>query len=210
MKIAVVTANFGNFDSVKPIPEQDIAFDRHYFTEENNPYPMDGLNNRLKGKYFKILTHRILPEYDVYIWVDGNVQIKSSSMIRKMAEGCKDVLISPHPIRKTIYEEAAFIINSIKRGDSYLSSRYNAESIRRYVENIGPGRQGLYYCGLFARKNTPHINKIFEQWWTETMLWANFDQIEFVRVAEYYSLDLEVFRFGDFYNNEYYSLSKHL
>jgi hypothetical protein len=206
--IAVVTANFGTFDRFHKIPDQDIPYKRYYFNEQNSPFPFDGLDNRMKARWFKIMAHRII-KHETIIWLDGNVKVNSKTMIREMAEGCKDILISKHPSRNSIYEEAEFVINQIAKGSKYLKSRYKADSMRKEIAHIGPGIQGLYYCGVFARKNSPKVNEAFERWWYENILWANFDQNSFAFCVQNFDLKVNLFDFGDFYRNKYYSLSDH-
>jgi len=216
MRIAVITSNFGNFDLIRTIPKQSIEYDRFYFTEENSPYPAHTIDNRLKAKIFKIMPHLFLPDYDIYIWVDANVQIKSDKFVAYLSEellndkSVIDFIISPHPHRDNIYDEAGFIIDSIKKGSKYLRARYSAESIEKEIDHIGPGLKGLYYCGIFARKNDPIVNQMCENWFMDNILWTNFDQINFV--ANLYKYHLTVYRinFGDFYNNDFYNLNKHL
>jgi hypothetical protein len=209
MKIAVCTANFGGFDTVKQIPKQDIEFDRYYWDHTNSIYPMDGFNNRLKGKFYKALTHKVIPNYDVYIWLDGNVQVKSPSMIRTMAEGCKDILIQPHPFRKSITEEVKFIASEIEKGNKYLKSRYNPKSLFENLRYIDKDIKKLYACGIFARRNTGRINTAFDSWWHEICLFANFDQIEFVHMVDQFCLDVSTWNPGNFYSNEFFELVQH-
>lgn len=215
MKIACITAVFGGFDNIKEIPGQTIPFDRHVFTEENSPYPMCGLDNRLKAKLFKMCPHLVLPGYDCYIWVDGNVQIKSHRFVEMMTEpisnGC-DVVISKHPSRNTIEEEANYIIRCIRSGDRYLSSRYNPDAIEWELNECKKTllKKELYWCGLFARANNCRANAVFDTWFKSNVLGSNFDQLNFVSdVASPPVLLLNSIDFGPFYENEIYKLSKH-
>lgn len=211
MKIAVLTANFGGFDTVKSIPQQDIEFDRFYYTESNSPFPFHTIDNRLRAKVFKIIPHILLPDYDVYVWIDGNVQVKSNNLVSTVikALGSKSLAISPHPSRGTIYEEADFIINSIKGGSKYLKSRYSIDSIQKEMNTLPKDLDGLYWCGLFARRNTPHINAAFDEWFRRNVLYTNFDQISFVDIVHKFYLEVGTFNLGDFYNNEFYQLTPH-
>lgn len=210
MKIAVITANIGGFDHFNAIPKQSIDFDFFYYTEANLPFPMHTQDNRMKAKVMKICPHWALPQYDVYIWKDANILVKSPSFLADILANLKEVSISDHPFRKTIYEEADYICSEIKKRNGYLSSRYSIESIRKEIESIGPNIQGLFWCGLFARVNDSLINKCFERWFTDNVLYSNFDQLSFSKMVQECFVKVGKFDFGNFYKNDHYELTKHL
>lgn len=216
MRIAVVTANFGHFDSIKEIPRQTIDFDRFYFTESNSPFPFHTIDNRLRAKYFKICPHKVpgLQDYDVFVWVDGNIQIKSTHFLETITnalqgEPYSHFAISPHPTRTSIYQEADFIISEIKNGNGYLKNRYSINAIQKEMNSIGPDTDGLYWCGLFARWNDGYLNHVCAQWWEKNILYTNFDQLNFVQMVHQYELKLSKFNLGNFYKNDYYELIPH-
>jgi hypothetical protein len=208
MKIALVTANIGGMDCEKIHPEQTIEVDRYYYTDKNTPYTFQDVNQRLAGKYFKMCTHKLLPEYDVFIWMDANIQIKSSQFIEFLinALGENDIAISKHPVRGSVKEECDFICTEIDKGNRYLSTRYNKEAMRKELEFIGEV-ENLYWCGLFIRRNTPELNEIFETWFEGNILYQAFDQNLFSKYAP--MMKLKTFDMGSFYDNQYYSIVKH-
>lgn len=207
MRIAVITANLGGIDAIHPIAEQDISFDRFYITDENNQFPFHTSNSRLAAKLYKICPHRIFYQYDVYVWVDANIEIKSPSFIRELVElSTKDIAISRHPFRETIGEEADYIAAQVTAGNAYLSTRYNADSIIKEAEVYGEFLP-LYWCGIFARVNRPDINSIFDQWFIDNVQWTNFDQLSFP--YNFYPGQLKIMQWGDFYENSHYKIHKH-
>jgi|CXWL01.1.fsa_nt_gi hypothetical protein len=211
MKIAVITANIGGFDKCNVMPEQDIAFDRYYIDDSNCPYPAYKVDNRMKAKIFKMLGHKIWPGYDVYVWIDGNIQVKAKDFISRMVitlEGA-DVVISNHPFRSTIYEEANFILTELNQGHKYLEARYCGHSIKSEVESFGEGLTGLYWCGCFARQNNEKVNKAFDDWFIDNTIWSNFDQNSFVYEVQKHKLKLNTIVWGDYYENEHYEFTDH-
>ena len=209
MKIAVISANFGDFDHKHPFPEQSVPCDRLYYNELNSVYPLASLTYRMRGKFYKMQAHKFLKEYDVFVWLDSNVKVKSPHMIAEMLKPLQDnqVSIRKHPERTNIYEELAFIKQMIEKGNKYLKLRYNLQSLIDEVNDIGPGLEGLYACGLFARLNTPAVNEMFDFWWETQFLFNDFDQIRFVQVSK--SLKVGNFDLGNFYKNDYYELTPH-
>ena len=206
--IAVVTANFGGFDQINPIPEQTVEFERFYFKDENSPYPFNNISTRLKAKYFKIQTHRIL-NHDVIIWLDGNIQVRSNNFIEQMVNTLKGnhIAISNHPERINIYQEYEFIASQIQKKNRYLKARYNPETLKLEIDHIGPGMDGLYWCGCFARLNTPEVNEAFDNWWNYNLIYTDFDQITFVKSTNH--LKKGIFNFGSYFENENYKLNHH-
>lgn len=208
MTIAVISASIGDFDTPKLFPEQDIECDYYYFTE--TPTPFHSSDSRLKAKYFKMLAHEIMP-HDILVWVDGNVQIKTSSFIREFINemGNADVCLAKHPFRDSVYNEADFIASEIDKGNKYFLQRYSKESILQEVGSMRKDIKGLYWCGLFARRNNTKVNAAFCDWFLENVLWTNFDQNNFVKIVYKHNLKINTIDWGEFYNNNSYILSKH-
>jgi hypothetical protein len=208
-KIVVVTANFGGFDTYKELPKQTVDFHRLYVTEHNSDFPMKGLDNRLRAKFYKMIPHRVIKAVDYFIWIDGNVQIKSNTFVEDMVKALDnaDIAIARHPVRESIYDEAKFIIESVKAGNKYLKARYDDEAIAQEIGRYGDNIKGLYWCGLFARRNTPQIQARFEKWWDENILMSNFDQLNFVWAMD--GLRFNLMDWGNFYNNETYQIISH-
>jgi hypothetical protein len=208
MRVAVLSANFGSIDEPKFQPVQTVEATYHFYDERNSPYPFQDCSNRLRGKYFKMLSHRFLPDYDVYIWLDANIQIKSNRFIEFLIEslGENDISISKHPLRKSPKQETEYICTEIDKGNAYLSARYSKRAMQKELEFIGDV-EGLYWCGLFIRRNKPEINELFEKWWEGNVLFQAFDQNLFSKYAP--QMKLTTFDMGSFYDNQFYSLIKH-
>lgn len=218
-RIAVITASIGGIDVQKFMPQQSIECDYFYFNDRNCPYTFHGLDNRLKAKYFKIRAHRMemFSGYDILVWVDGNIQVHRPDFIETVIAPLNnpniDIAISRHPSRNCIYEEANFIIDEIKKGNKYLSTRYTVESMQAEIFNFHSSRHpenaGLYWCGLFARKNDVKLDDFCEDWWEDNILWTNFDQNNFVFQARRHNIQIGTFDLGNFYENQYYKLIHH-
>lgn len=203
------TASFGSFDTVKPQPIHVSRYD-----ESNAHFPMHTQDNRMKAKFYKMLAHRIT-DAPLIGWIDGNVQIKSptfdSDMVKALSD-C-DVVLSRHPFRGNAVQEATFITTSIHKGNEYLSARYSADSIASELNSMPESwmfKGGLYWCGLFLRRNNPKVNAAFEDWFMENVLWTNFDQNSFVKIIHKHGLKVATVEWGSFYDNDTYKIEKHL
>lgn len=188
-KVAIITANIGGIDGIYKMPQQTSKYDYFYYDENNLPFPLPNLENRLKSKYLKIQTHHFLPQYDMYIWIDGSIEILSENFVGFLKDSLSnhDITICKHPVRDNVYDELDCIIDAIKKGDNYLSSRYADQQLEKEVEFFKsqnfPKSFPLFACYAFARKNNHKVNKCFDEWWRKCTEFSNFDQAMFSYAA---------------------------
>lgn len=205
MRIAVLTANLGKFDNIFGMPKQQgIKFDFFYYNEHNLPFPLPNLNNRLKSKYLKIQTHRFLPDYDAYIWIDSSIEILANIFVvnflsyleaDQLSVDSYDVAIYKHCERNNVYEEINYILDSISIGNKYLTSRYGDQLIHRelmlYKNNKLPDEYPLFNTYMFARLNNVKVNNAFDEWWRRCIEFSNFDQAMFSLIAYQHKLNIK-------------------
>lgn len=186
--VAIMSCNIGGLDEIYPPAKQTHAFDFYYYTENNLPFPLPEMNNRLKGKYFKTQAHKFL-DHDIFIWMDGSVEIYSETFVQMAIDNLQDeeTLIRKHTQRENVYEELLYIINKMKEGDRYLLKRYArqpfVQEFKYYKENGLPKSYPLFNCSCFARINNKRVNTIFDEWWDMILRFSNFDQSQFSYVA---------------------------
>lgn len=201
MRIAIVTANVGGIDigAEERFEKLNIA-DLYYYDEYNLPFPLPNLNDRLKSKYIKIMTHRFLPQYDVYIWVDSSVELVDVKgfiphILKGIKMGC-DLQITPHHERFNAYDELDFIKEQILLGKEYLSKRYENEPLeeeKAFYQQEGLERDfPLYITRFFARPNNEKVNKAFDDWWLRVLEFANFDQSMLSHIVHKHKLQVAV------------------
>lgn len=203
MKIALITVNTDNFDDVMPIPKQSVDFDFHCFTENN--LPKFEMSKRLLSKYPKLMTHCLLPDYDIYVWIDGSIEITSEFFIEEIIKDLRDVKMAKHPERQTIGDEFNFVLDQMHVDNPYLLERYNIKNIVKESLFINDGNLPLYACGIFARRNSPEVNRAFEKIWGWCQIYGNFDQ-------PLYSLaEKNGIKFDTFYSfpSEWYNVRHH-
>lgn len=183
MKIALITAITGGMDDWKDIPEQSVAFTQHRYTDEHVPEQYQCLNQRTRALYFKQQMHEYLPGYDVYIWVDGKVQILAYDFVEQCikALGDGDLAILRHGSRSSCREEVEYITNQIAKGDKYLSTRYAHRDLPGQLkimqDNGYPDDRGLNDCSIIAVRNNNKTKNVFNGWWTSCKYQGWFDQI---------------------------------
>lgn len=213
MKIAVITAIFGRMESEKPFAPQSVPCDRFVFTEANTPIPLPNLPPRLQAKYFKLQANRIpfSSHYDVFVWIDGNIEVTSPDFVKEMVErlkpGGERVKIQKHHERQTIGEEIDFILSS---KNEYLTTRYGKQPLQAeygYYLSCGmPADAPLYSCNIFAY----HIGAaaLLNHWWTLVLQWSWFDQSAFSYLA-WLNGGVTTIDLGPMFDNPYFKLHSH-
>ena len=80
------------------------------------PDELKGLSQVKQQRVVKICPHRYLKEYDISIWVDGNLEIVGD--VRKLVDEYDldkaDLYVRIHPRRNCIYDEAEAVIKQRK------------------------------------------------------------------------------------------------
>lgn len=184
MKVAIVSCNIGAIDEIRPPCKQSVPFDYYYYTENTLPFPLPNLDARMKGKYLKTQMHRYLPEYDIFIWIDGSIEVIEGTFVEQCVEALSvhDIVIEPHAKRDNVYAELEYIIDKMKAGDRYLLKRYARQPL--YLEYEFYRKCGLlktyplYQCSFFATWNKSPTVYIFNTWWDTIMRYSNFDQTQ--------------------------------
>ena len=205
MKILILSANIGNFDTPKQHVKQDIECDFEVFTDEIPTRP-----NRTAGKWVKMGGIHHSTDYDIIIWIDGNVTITNPSFARRMITLLKrnDIAISHHPYRKTTGEEYDYILSEIEKGNKYLTERYDPDKLKAEREIIGDDYP-LYWCGCFAYWNNQKFKNFGGWWFVHECRYAMFDQCSFSYFAEAHGMDLGTFYFNGFHKNDYLTVTAH-
>jgi hypothetical protein len=108
---------------------------------------------RLSAKYYKLLSHLVLPEYDEVLWIDPN-------FARDVFEYLKDasMALCLHPERGCIYDEANLCQPMAKYCDQNIMGQ-----VAHYREEGFPAKWGLFAAGIIARRNNdPKIRHLNE------------------------------------------------
>lgn len=194
-KIALYTAIYGAYDSVKPVPPllgvpaylytdslriADNAHDCGWipFVVPHSVATLNGLPSitqpMLSHKWWKTHPERGAPGADVSIWIDGSMEIIEPMFVEQTMQvlGTDDWACMPHPERTCIYPEADL--------SASLTWRYDAASIRaqaNHYASFHPVNWGLIATGFCARRHTDIVLKVSHHWYEECLLWSHQDQL---------------------------------
>ena len=208
-KVVVYTCITGDYDKLIDPQFIDAGVDYICYTNNNKltsnvwqiryvPDYLSVYSNVKQQRYIKINAHVMLPEYDISIWVDGNIIIRGSVMeyMRKFSNftDFKKVCIQKHPKRKCVYDEARTVINMGKDTKEIVEPQIN-----NYRRDHYPEKNGMVQTGIMIRQhNEPRCKNFMNQWWNEVSLYSHRDQLSFNYVAwrtgsKYTEIDYDIF-----------------
>ena len=190
-KIVVYTCITGGYDSIKEPSVVTPGVDYVCFTDNPEmksktwkirPIPQELLSySKVKQQRgVKILANRYLPEYDISVWVDGNVDTRGN-----VKEYLKDfdfvqysVFIPEHPARKCIYKEKDECVRQKKIVGTDINLAN--EQMKRYRAENFPENYGLVQTNIMLRKhNDRYCVDLMEKWWSELKDYSHRDQLSF-------------------------------
>lgn len=199
-RIAVYTAVYGNYDSIRePVVKPDNC-DFYIFTDSVvlkstsawNVRPFwsqefQKFTNTEKNRFIKMHPHLLFPEYDYSIYVDGNIEIVTdlTEFIQSFNEyGLK---LHKHFRRNCIYEEI---------DECIVQKKCDISQLIEYKEKLHrinfPKNFGLLEAPMICREHhNSRCIEIMEKWWDEFYLNIRRDQIALVYVLYIMGLDID-------------------
>jgi hypothetical protein len=185
MNVVVYSAIYDGYERPKPLPV-DLGVPAVLYTDDpdidapgwevrvvtDHLPPGAGSHDPLaseammRHKFWKCHPRLAVPDADVSIWLDGQMQITVPSFVDKCvtALGDDDWTVVTHPYRDCVYAEADF---------SARLARYHAPTLKaqvdRYWASGHPAHGGLFATGANVRRHTRIVEKVSESWWIECL-----------------------------------------
>lgn len=178
--VAVITAIYGDYDSLKPVLGQDgLDVDWVLVTDAQVAdlpgwrvvvVPRPGLhpNRAAKAPKFRPWEFTDAP---ASIWVDGSVSVTSPLFAAEALALADPVAQFLHPQRDCLYEEAA-----LSTAGKYAGEPIEAQAAH-YRELGHPEHWGLWAAGVIARQHTPAVMQLGYAWAAEVARWSFQDQV---------------------------------
>jgi hypothetical protein len=199
-KKVVYTCITGDYDRLSDPKFFTDGFDYVCFTDnkaitsdiwEIRPLPKEteGLSQIKKQRFVKINPHLLLGEYEMSIWVDGNVTLKGdlNAFVKSVITSDCSVYVPKHPQRNCIYEEANVVV---KMGKD--KSDITKPQMERYKKEGFPAKYGLLQSNIILRKhNKADCIKLMEDWFKELKDGSHRDQLSF-NYASWKNKDVKV------------------
>lgn len=185
-KIAVYTAIFGGYDAPPKIinPDPDLDYVLFCDAEINAvaaPWQVRRLprifaDPQVDARRVKVLSHLFLPDYQVTVWIDGNLSPKqlTASYVNEAIQ-MQPVAVCRHQFRGCIYDEAVEIIRTAKDAPSPVMRQI------QFYQSLGfPQKSGLHVTMFLIRdhrdsRTLKHNNR----WWEILSEYSKRDQLSF-------------------------------
>lgn len=190
MRIAVITANLGNFDKQIDPVEQSIPFDFYRFTDENFPPRDKVMTPRLQSRIVKMFGWQMVPEHDVYIWVDSSCALQHKDSVKWLVDqlGEADMAVFKHPDRSSIQQEADYLKHRLSINCPYITPRYKNELIDEQLTEIFDNNyytdNRLFASTVFIYRKSYVAKRALKEWWYHTSRYHAIDQLSLPYVLD--------------------------
>ncbi len=198
IRTAIISANLGGFDKDIDHEPQSLAHDYFCFTDTNFPPRFNSMTPRLQAKIPKCFGWQLQPDYDFYLWIDGNLRLSNSDALKYFYDNCEDVVVLKHPKRDTVYWEYRYIWRGLnqKTNSNYMVERYTNEFLDEQYEVIKNDKdfkdEGLVNAGIFMYRNTPEVQKMLKEWWYHISRYLIMDQLSWMYVLKKSGLKVKI------------------
>jgi hypothetical protein len=189
-KTLVITAS--NIDDPVTHVPQTVPVDFHR-AELSKRLPA-----RLEAKIPKMFGWQLVPNYDLYLWLDGNISLNNPDTIKYLLEQIEghDIVVIRHHRRPNIRQEVRYLRKGLREQSIYLVTRYNNELWKEQYEEICADKDYiddlLVIGGIFLYRNTPEVQKMMKEWWYHVSRYNVQDQISFPYVLKKSGIKIKV------------------
>jgi hypothetical protein len=189
-KNVVYTCIIGEYDDIIEPSFITPGFDYICFTDnpklessiwDIKPIPENETLSTLPGvkrqRFIKIRPDIFLKEYELSIWVDGNVIIQGNlnEFLSPVIEEDCSVYVPKHPSRNCIYAESKVVL-AMKKD---VGNNVNPQ-MERYKNEHFPEGYGLLQSNILVRKhNSEDCIKLMKEWSNEVINCSHRDQLSF-------------------------------
>lgn len=177
-KVVVYTVIFDGYDAVFPVKRRDESFDHVLISDREAPQgsgwqsltappEIADFNSAQKNRWCKFFPHRIFPDHDISVYIDGNIQLLKP--LHELVSGFRmqgaGMGLFKHPVRQSVAEElqACLALGKLSAG----AARIVTERLEQY-ESADLNRNPLTENGvIFRSHHAPHLDETMTQWWSE-------------------------------------------
>ncbi len=178
-RVCVMTAVFGDYDNLWPLPVQDI--DCETLLISDRPYNIAGWKNktvsthttaRMAAKEPRCVPHR-WTDADIVIWLDASLEVRSNSLVRELVTQLGNGKLGAfrHDFHASISQETQLAATLPKYGGYDLRAQ-----ARHYLHEGHPDDWGLWTTGIMVRRPAETV-EFGEAWLKEIERWGPEDQV---------------------------------
>ena len=190
---AVIQASIGDLDNPVTHVPQTVEADFHLITGEAKRLPA-----RLEAKIPKFFGWQLKPNYEYYLWLDGNISLNHSQTLQYFLREIQgyDIVVIRHHRRPNIRQEVRYLRKGLREQSIYLVSRYENELWKEQYETIQADKDFvddlLVIGGIFMYRNTPQVQAMMKEWWYHVSRYNVQDQISFPYVLKKSGIKIKV------------------
>ena len=144
------------------------------------PLQFTSLDHSRNSRWHKFFPDRILPDYDVSLYVDANINIVAPNLFnyidnKLLYKPEKTLAIHKHPFRNCIYKEAKECIDLNLDSADIINQHIMKLRELNYPENNGLQENNVIY----RRHHDSNLKQIMEEWWWWVSNHSKRDQLSF-------------------------------
>lgn len=191
-KGVIYTAIVGRYDTMPEHTKYNLKdFDYVCFTTSDNianiKYPWKAIpieplchiiptNDKVKiARWFKTHPNMFFRNYQLSIWIDGNIKFLTDPLIYVNDHKFDTILIPSHPVRNCIYMESKACLAMKKDSPENIKKAMDFLKAKKYPEN-----NGLVQSNIIVRyHNKPECIKLMDTWWDVIKNYSKRDQLSF-------------------------------
>jgi hypothetical protein len=184
MGLVIYTAVVGDYDriyrpacvepGVEYVAFTDSAAPRLPAPWQHRPLLHHDRNQRMTSRWHKLHPHVLFPDYDVSLYVDGNVVAKAavSALVRRSIAS-SPIALFQHPERCCAYAEAE-VVKTYRLDDPEI-----VDAQINYYRQLGfPAGLGLFAGGIQIRRHgDARLIGFLEGWWQQLKVFSQRDQL---------------------------------
>jgi hypothetical protein len=181
----IYTCITGNYDNIVQHEYIDFAYDYICFTDSENllrmgsygvwkiePLRYSGADNIRNNRWHKIHPHVLFPDYTESIYIDGNINVRTSIYFNLIKED--DIIRIPiHGGHDCIYKEGMIVVKSGKDTKESVSKMFDFLKRENFPEHYGLNEN----CIIYRKHNNEKIIEMMDMWWEFINNYSKRDQL---------------------------------
>lgn len=151
---------------------------RRYMHWDIRPLEYKKHTNVKNARWHKINAHKLFPNYDYSLWVDGNIVIMNRDFfarINRFIDNNTKLCVPTHPVRQCIFDEAKTIKELHIDNGCTVNQEMFILRCWRYPRNNGLNET----CILLRQHNAPQVRRMQRIWWRMVRNYSKRDQLAF-------------------------------
>ncbi len=126
------------------------------------PLVCNKYSNAMNNRWHKLFPNCLFPEYDVSIYIDGNIDILDGFLFEEVrAKAGNKILIPIHYNNNCIYKEIRSVRLAKKTSKRNLKDIYKFLKKNRFPKNYGLTENNIIY----RKHHDTSVIKVMQEWW---------------------------------------------